>query len=76
MTANWSAAQNKWAVPLGGGVSRTFKDGDQLMSLAVSYYTYVTRPLASPQTNLKISWSLLWPVKRGIDIGQLLKEAQ
>jgi hypothetical protein len=76
MTANWSAAGNKWAVPLGGGVSRTFKDGDQLMSLAVSYYTYVTRPLASPQTNLKVVWSLLWPVKRGIDIGQLLKEAQ
>ncbi len=76
MTANWSAAQNKWAVPLGGGVARTFKDGDQLMSLAVSYYTYVTRPLSSPQTNLKIVWSLLWPVKRGIDIGQLLKEAQ
>jgi hypothetical protein len=76
ITANWSAAQNRWAVPLGGGVARTFKDGDQLMSLAVSYYTYVTRPLGSPQTNLKISWSLLWPVKRGIDIGQLLQEAQ
>ncbi len=76
MTANWSAAQNKWAVPLGGGVARTFKGGDQLMSLAVSYYTYVTRPLASPQTNLKVVWSLLWPVKRGIDIGQLIKEAQ
>jgi hypothetical protein len=76
ITANWSAAQNRWAVPLGGGVARTFKDGDQLMSLAVSYYTYVIRPLSSPQTNLKISWSLLWPVKRGIDIGQLLQEAQ
>jgi hypothetical protein len=36
----------------------------------------VTRPLASPQTQLRIQWSLLWPVKRGLDIGQLLKEAQ
>ena len=76
MTASWSAAQNKWAVPLGGGVARTFKGGDQLMSLAVSYYTYVTRPLASPQTNLKVVWSLLWPLKRGIDIGQLIEEAK
>ncbi len=76
MTANWGSAQNKWAVPIGGGIARTFKDGDQLMSLAVSYYTYITRPLSSPQTNLKVVWSLLWPVKRGIDIGQLLKEAQ
>jgi len=76
ITANWNATQNKWAVPLGGSVGKTFKAGDQLMSVAVSYYTYVTRPLASPQTQLRIQWSLLWPVKRGIDIGQLLKEAQ
>jgi hypothetical protein len=76
ITANWTAAQNKWAVPIGGGVANTFKAGGQLMSLAVSYYTYVARPLGSPQTNLKVVWSLLWPVKRGIDIAQLLKEGQ
>jgi hypothetical protein len=76
ITANWTATQNKWAVPLGGGVSRTFKAGDQLMSLAVLYYTYITRPLASPQTNLKVSWSLLWPVKRGINVQELLQEAK
>jgi hypothetical protein len=76
ITANWTASQNKWAVPLGGGVAKTFKAGDQLMQLAVSYFTYVARPSSSPQTNLKVVWSLLWPVKRGIDIGELLKEAQ
>lgn len=76
LTANWTAAQNKWAVPVGGGVARTFKYEDQLMSLSLQYYTYVARPLASPQTNLKVVWSLLWPVKRGIDIGQILQEAK
>lgn len=76
ITVNWSAAQNKWAVPLGGGVSRTFKLGDQLMSLSALYYTYITRPIANPQTNLKISWSLLYPLKRGVDISELLKENQ
>lgn len=76
ITANWNAPQNKWAVPLGGGVGKTFKAGDQLMSLAVSYYTYVARPLSSPQTQFRFQWSLLWPVKRGINIGELLKEAQ
>jgi hypothetical protein len=75
ITANWAAAQ-KWAVPLGGGIAKTFKDGDQLMSLSVLYYTYVVRPLASPQTNLKVVWSLLWPVKRGIDIQQLIQESK
>jgi hypothetical protein len=75
VTANWTAA-NKWAVPLGGGIAKTFKDDEQLMSVSVQYYTYVVRPLASPQTNLKIVWSLLWPVKRGIDIQQLIQEAK
>jgi hypothetical protein len=76
MTANWNATENKWAVPLGGGVSKTFKAGNQLMSLSVQYYTFVTRPLSSPQTQLKVTWSLLWPVKRGIDIQQLIQQAK
>ncbi len=76
ITTNWDAAQNKWAVPLGGGVAKTFKSGDQLMSISALYYTYVTRPLANPQTNLKIVWSLLYPIKRGIDIPELIKENQ
>jgi hypothetical protein len=76
VTVDWSAAQNKWAVPLGGGVSRTFKLGDQLMSVSAVYYTYVTRPITNPQTNFKVTWSLLYPIKRGIDIQELLKENQ
>jgi hypothetical protein len=75
ITANWTTTQNRWAVPLGGGFSNTFKAGGQLMQLSLLYYSYVARPLSTPQTNLKISWSLLWPVKRGIDVQQLLQEA-
>ncbi len=76
ITANWTTTQNRWAVPLGGGASKTFKLGDQLMQLQMVYYTYVARQVTTPQTNLKISWSLLYPVKRGIDIPELLKENQ
>jgi hypothetical protein len=76
LTANWNATENKWAIPLGGGIAKTFKAGDQVMQLSVLYYTYVARPLTTPQTNLKISWSLLYPIKRGIDIQELLKEGQ
>ncbi len=76
ITANWTSAQNKWAVPVGGGVSKTFKNEGQLMQLSLLYYSYVTRPLTSPQTTLRVSWSLLWPVKRGIDIQQLIQEAK
>ena len=76
VTSNANLPGTKWTVPLGGGVARTFKDGDQLMQLTLLYYTNVVRPLAAPQTTLRISWSLLWPVKRGIDIQQLLQEAK
>lgn len=68
--------QTKWAVPLGGGVAKTFKLGDQLISLTALYYTYVARPVTSPQTNLRVVWSLLHPIKRGIDIQELIKENQ
>lgn len=76
MTSNANLSGTKWTVPLGGGVARTFKDGDQLMQLTVVYYTNVVRPLAAPQTTLRVSWSLLWPVKRGIDVQQLLQESK
>ena len=38
------------------------------------YYTYVARQTTTPQTNVKISWNLLYLVERGIDIPELLKE--
>ncbi len=76
ITANWTAVTNKWAVPIGASLVKTFKAGDQVMQLSIAYYTYVARPIASPQTQLRLQWSLLWPIKRGIDVGELLKEAQ
>ncbi len=75
ITVNYTAPGNqKWAIPLGGGASKTFKLGDQLMQLSVLYYSFVQKPLNSPQTTLRISWSLLYPIKRGIDIQELIKE--
>lgn len=76
LSAQWLSTSNKWAVPIGGGLAKTFKAGDQLMQLAVSYYTYISRQAASPQTQLRVQWSLLWPIKRGINIQQLLEQAK
>jgi hypothetical protein len=39
-------------------------------------YTCVVRPLASSQTNLRVAWSLLWAVKRVINVQELLQEAK
>lgn len=75
ITVNYSAPGNqKWAVPLGGGGGKTFKLGDQTMQINMFYYTFIQKPLSSPQTNLRIVWSLLFPVKRGIDLQELLQE--
>ena len=76
MTVNSMLPGTKWTVPVGGGVAKTFKYNDQLMSVGLLYYTNVVRAAGSPQTTLRVSWSLLWPVKRGIDIQQLLQEAK
>lgn len=76
ISANWNAQGSAWAVPLGGGISKTFKTGDQLMQISMDYYTYVTRPMTTQQTQLRFEWSLLWPIKRGINIQQLLEQAK
>jgi hypothetical protein len=75
-TSNWLSTTDKWAAPIGGGVAKTFKAGDQLMQLSASYYTFLARQPGSPQTQLRVQWSLLWPVKRGINIQQLLEQAK
>ena len=75
ITANWLATQNKWTVPLGGGVTKTFKLGDQVMQLGLTYFTFVARPVTAPQTQLRVQWALVYPIKRGIDMQEILKQA-
>jgi hypothetical protein len=75
ITVNYAAPGNqKWSVPIGGGGGKTFKLGDQTMQINMLYYTYIQKPIYTPQTNLRIVWSLLFPVKRGIDLQELLQE--
>jgi len=75
ITSNYAGSQNpKWTVPLGGGGSYTFKLGDQLMQLSALYYTNIVRPVSAPQTTLRLVWSLLFPVKRGTDVQELVRE--
>ncbi len=73
-TANWLATSDKWAAPIGGGVNKTFKAGEQVMQLGLYYYTYLARPLGTPQTTVRVQWNLVFPLKRGIDIPELIKQ--
>jgi hypothetical protein len=65
VTANWNApGNNKWTVPAGGGVVKTFKIGDQLEQIKIAYYANVVRPTNAPLGTWQLQWSLLYPVKR------------
>jgi hypothetical protein len=65
ITANWNApGNNKWTVPTGMGITKTFKLGDQLQQLSLAHYVNVVRPLGAPAGTYRISWNLLFPVKR------------
>lgn len=76
LNVNYTAPGNqKWSIPVGGGVSKTFKLGDQPMQVGAYYYTYVERPISTPQTQLRVVWSLLFPIKRGFDLQEIMQEA-
>jgi hypothetical protein len=76
LAVNYNAPGNqKWSIPLGGGVTKTFKLGDQPMQLGIFYYSYVDRPITTPQNFLRVNWSLLFPVKRGFDLQEIIREA-
>ncbi len=76
LNVNYTAPGNqKWSIPIGGGFSKTFKLGDQPMQLGIFYYTYVQRPVSTPQTQLRVNWALLFPIKRGFDLQEILQES-
>src|SRR5215471_17572138 len=62
MTADWLATPGQqWTVPVGGGLGRVFKLGDQPVSMYVSAYYNAIRPDAAPTWQLRTELSLLFP---------------
>ncbi|WP_246556853.1 outer membrane protein [Bradyrhizobium liaoningense] len=62
ITANWLAASGQqWTVPVGGGVGRIFKLGEQPVSAYISGYYNVVRPTGTPNWQLRAELSLLFP---------------
>jgi hypothetical protein len=48
ITANWEArSDNRWTVPIGGGIGRIFKIGDQPVNANLTAYTMSSRPMTS-----------------------------
>ena len=62
ITANWLAAPGQqWTVPVGGGIGRIFKIGDQPVSANITAYYNVVHPTGTPNWQLRAELSLLFP---------------
>ncbi len=64
MTANWDADSNqRWTIPLGGGVGRLFKIGNQAINSRLEYYYNVERPDGAAKQLVTFTWQFLFPKK-------------
>ena len=62
ITANWQA-EDKWTVPLGGGVGRIFKIGQQPVNMRLRAYYNVVRPDGAADWSVNFAVQLLFPKK-------------
>lgn len=60
MTANWDADE-VWTVPLGGGVGKMLKLGDQPVNTRIQFFYNVARPEAAPDWSMVFTIQFLFP---------------
>jgi hypothetical protein len=62
ITANWSAGSGqRWSVPIGGGIGKIFKFGDQPMNASMQAFNYVAHPSLAPRWALRFQLQFLFP---------------
>ena len=62
ITANWEAdSSNTWTVPLGGGVGKLFKIGNQAINARTEAYYNVEKPDNAPNWNWGFTVQFLFP---------------
>jgi hypothetical protein len=63
ITANWEAdSDNRWTIPIGGGIGRVFKIGKQPINAQVTYYYNLESPeLTGGDSQLRAQWTFLFP---------------
>jgi hypothetical protein len=63
ITADWEARSgNRWTVPIGGGLGRIFKIGDQPINAQLTaYYNVVTPDDVGANWQLRAQWTFLFP---------------
>lgn len=62
MTANWEAdSNNRWTIPIGGGVGKIFKIGKQPVNGQISAYYNVEKPDFAADWQLRLQLQILFP---------------
>lgn len=62
LTANWQAdSDNRWTVPVGGGVGRVFKIGSQAINSRLEAYYNIETPDGAPDWTINFTWQFLFP---------------
>jgi hypothetical protein len=62
ITANWEASSDdRWTVPLGGGVGKIFKIGSQPINASLQSYYNVETPNFGPDWSLRLQIQFLFP---------------
>ncbi len=62
ITANWEAgSDDRWTVPIGGGVGKIFKIGKQPVNAQVSAYYNVEKPEFGPDWQLRLQLQFMFP---------------
>jgi hypothetical protein len=63
-TANWDAPSGEeWTIPVGGGVGKLVKLGNQPVNLRLEYYYNVEKPKNAPDQSVSFVFQLLFPKK-------------
>jgi hypothetical protein len=66
ISANWEAKpSNRWLVPVGTGVLKTFRLNRQAMQLGLYYFGNVVRPAGAPFGTVRVNYNLVFPITRG-----------
>ncbi|MGB6020493.1 MAG: hypothetical protein WBF77_12955 [Sulfurimonadaceae bacterium] len=61
-SANWEAdSGNEWTIPVGGGVGKMFKIGDQAVNSKLEAYANAVQPDGAPDWSIRYTFQLLFP---------------
>jgi hypothetical protein len=55
ITANWNRPDQKWLVPLGGGIGKVYRFGSNPWAFSLQGYYNVIKPDAAPDWSVRLS---------------------